>query len=504
MFRVLTLLICTGFLVGCSAEPQTGKVGFELSDLNADVTITVDGDPIKVITIREPFEFPVGKHLLVVEGDAYERIEETIEIRAGEHFDYRIELVAKRSDSRLRHAPDLQPADPAQWVTDSELIATSESESPAPETRTLPGVAAEEVGEKSLSSPGATADDQSNLTARELEHIEWVESVGGIIVKHGRGFEVIFPRGATVADEDFKRFRDLPNLVSLFMSDHRFWNNLDGPELSDEAILQLSGLPKLAIIGFHGAGITDRSLRHLAKFPITQMALEDTSITDEGLFDFRKHSLKVVWFENCSGLTDQGCMQLDLSSAQWLHINRIPITDRFVATLASSKNLSRVNLTDSQVTGAGLQSLGRIDGLNFLYMNRTMVRDRDLAYLHNGNKLIALGLSETGISASGLQYVASNFHSLKDLGATGLALSTDDVIDWSGLPQLDRLLFAGNHIGNRQLKSLEALKKLGRLSISLNAEFFHGDRSGIESFFRALPECAINRMGAFQLLSELP
>lgn len=53
-------------------ESNTGVVPIELSDPNAKVQVEVDGQSIVILAVREPWEFAVGEHELVVSGDGYQ------------------------------------------------------------------------------------------------------------------------------------------------------------------------------------------------------------------------------------------------------------------------------------------------------------------------------------------------------------------------------------------------------------------------------------------------
>ena len=99
------------------------------------------------------------------------------------------------------------------------------------------------------------------MTSREEELATWIESIGGEIIK-GKGVGIIIRKSSRISADDFRKFQDLPNLHTI---------EAEGVSVNDEAIQFLSGLPSLARVRFVSSDITDRSMEHLANFPLDQL-----------------------------------------------------------------------------------------------------------------------------------------------------------------------------------------------------------------------------------------
>ena len=136
--------------------------------------------------------------------------------------------------------------------------------------------------------------------------------------------------------------------------------------------------------------------------------------------------------------------------------------DKDLLGLPANKDLAKIDLTDTEVTGDGLKHLVDFPGLVELTLSNThpgslvslpalprlrllslqgaVVRDDDLAWIGKLTTLEELDLSDTGITGSGFSYFGNLF-------------------------SLRRLLLSGTHLNDSGLKRLPPLPKLQDLAI---------------------------------------
>lgn len=510
MFRFLVCAASACCIFGCSNAPEMGTVPLELSNRHADVKVMIDGEVVDLVGARPSLKLPVGMHSIRVDGERYETIENRFEVVQGQN-----------SPLSLVLAPTTDRIDVADVST---VTIHEESEAAvAPEI-------GKQVGDNERSSPGAIASDESSyqekpkphlltetataessrkrLTGREEELIRWVRSVGGEIMPQNNdfnhGFGIRFDQESRISDDDFRRFKDLPNLHTIHMAGwigtRGIW---EGKITSDEAVLKLERLPRLREVGFKGSHITDRSMEHLAQFPIEVMNILNAGITDEGLARFSRHSIRQLYLFGCRDIGDEGVLTLNFENISGIYLSDSKITDRIAAHLEECDMIYSLGVGGTRISPDSLSVLSSRVEMREISVGGIPFRDEHIRYFTGNTDMANIFAADTELTADGIRQIANSFGKLQFLEIRGLAIPERDVIDWSNLQNLVHLDYQMNHVGNRQLASFTALKNLKSLLISTTPDLLQVSRSAINDFKRKLPECNINGLSADDVFRDL-
>lgn len=146
------------------------------------------------------------------------------------------------------------------------------------------------------------------------------------------------------------------------------------------------------------------------------------------------------------------------------------VTDDFLAELAACRNLQILNLSQNEVTGAGLKHLTRLEQLEDLDLGYTKVRDDDLGTLGEITSLRRLDLSHNRLSGRGLH----GLEPLKNLETICLVATP---------------LRAG---------ALEKLARLPRLTMCNIFGCRHLSRESVEAFRKTKPDCRLFGVGSIE------
>lgn len=489
---------------GCSNAPEMARVSLEFNRPRAGLTIKIDGNRCEMIGAKPTVELAEGNHLLEVSGERYEPVRQQFDVIAGQDNLVRIDLKLKRvvngsnvgelssdpeetdqSGSESQAVVITPPSTPELVSDSSQLTLPDDDHSPDPNT------------------DEHEADEPFELTPREKEVATWVKSVGGTLMK-GDGLGVILRKNAKISDVDFKRFQNLPHLHSLHVRDRYDRFGAGGRHVSDEAILQLENLPALRSVTFGGKNVTDKSLRHLARFPIEELVIFQASITDEGVIDFSKHDLKILTLNECYSVEGAGWDRLDLLQTEELVLRRTSVSDRALEKLRGNTSITVLNVGKTKVSGRVCEVIGQLTTLQRIDVGKTPLADGDLFHLPRLTGLRFLGVGYTKVTADGLQFIASSFKNLTELDVSWLKIDPARVIDWSQLQNLKTLAFYGNTVGDAQLRSFAVMKNLTNLKLEAPANRgWKVTRQGLVDFKAALPKCKINGKNVDELLQSL-
>lgn len=490
MSKQLITLLLAFTCVGCSQQADTGTVPIEISHPYANVSISVDGKPIKVSALRQPFEFPAGEHVLIVEGEGFEKIEETFFVIAGQNPVYRIALRATPQqaltlDEALPGTANDDP-DGDESTASTELIAPAKTDPPeSGETSSA------DEARATTTEPLPENNTTPRLTPREQELAAWAVSIGGQLTE-GPGLGILIPNEASLSENDFRRFRDLPNLHTLIFAGWYGGRLYTGANLTDNSLLQMSELPKLATFGAQGSGITDRSMQHLARFPIVALTINNASITDEGINVFQKHTFLQLNLSGCRGIKGQGLVNLDFSNTNALNFAQTGISDSVLERLIHSPKLASLNMANTEINGTAFRSLESNRVLSHLDIRNTKVNDRALAQLSGIKTLTHVHMNGTAVTVQGLRFLIRTSPDLIQLDLAFLRLPKRETIDWSSLTKLERLDYVANDVGNSQLLAFASLKNLKYLKLTTEPSFFSATQNGLTAFQKAVPDCRIH------------
>ncbi|MEW4486838.1 hypothetical protein AB1L42_02085 [Thalassoglobus sp. JC818] len=145
------------------------------------------------------------------------------------------------------------------------------------------------------------------------------------------------------------------------------------------------------------------------------------------------------------------------------------INDEYLLILPRLSGLQSVLLNETEITDAGLETLGKIETLRNLDLRDCAISNDGLAHLVGLKELRALRLSgksgATTVDDEGMESVGQ-LTNLKALLLDFLWVSGDGLAKLNGLENLEELYLAGTLVGDEDLKQVQQFPKLKKLRIS--------------------------------------
>ncbi len=132
-----------------------------------------------------------------------------------------------------------------------------------------------------------------------------------------------------VTDEGLAHLTGLPQLKGL---------QLIGTKVTDQGLAYLDGLPQLTGLLLDGTQVTDAGLAHLAALTkLRTLYLSNTQVSDSGLaYVAGLPELRMLWLINTPQVTDAGLLRLArLRKLQQLKLNGVYVTDEGIERLRS-------------------------------------------------------------------------------------------------------------------------------------------------------------------------
>jgi len=297
--------------------------------------------------------------------------------------------------------------------------------------------------------------------------------------------------GGTFSDEGLAYIRNLTSLTHL----HLFcfqgeWS------VTDAGLAHLSSLTRLEELEFtHLPGITDAGLVHLKPLrSLKKLKLEWSKITDVGLAQLGEIKL-LESLRLPGGITDTGLAYLAKElKLKELRVSGKQITDEGVKHLATIRSLEYLDLFDTSVTDAGMDSIAQLTNLQNLglhcYPGRRMrngvhllpeagqpgvpLTDAGLAKLAPLKSLKSLYVRNAKITISGLSHLnaLSNLTFLR----IGEIQQDDTGMDISGLTKLEELIIDPAKDSPLRDEDMACLAQLKNLR---NLQFVWPNKNGI-------------------------
>jgi hypothetical protein len=147
------------------------------------------------------------------------------------------------------------------------------------------------------------------------------------------------------------------------------------PDIADNDLAALRGLPNLKHLILDYCPITDAGLRHVGRAPsLLSLSLTRTDVTDAGLAELSG----VIGLEELrldeTAITDAGLVHVaTFPQLRSLSLYRTGVTDAGLASLTGLYFLERLSLDETRVTNRGLRGLARFPYLNELKVWKTHV-----------------------------------------------------------------------------------------------------------------------------------
>jgi hypothetical protein len=209
-------------------------------------------------------------------------------------------------------------------------------------------------------------------TARTFVHPPLADLAVLEKLPHLRGLTI---GGIAGGREGLRRIASLKQLSQLSIA---YWELND-----DEALAELRGLDKLAVLNLTSAGIDGTGLAHLADLPALQdLAVGGSTFSDEGMAALGK-----------------------LTRLKRLSISGDAISDDGLAHVADLWQLEQLNYFDryGQITDRGLAHLARLKRLQDLHLDAVLMTDGTVEQLVRMKQLRNLRLSTGTLSKEGYE-----------------------------------------------------------------------------------------------------
>ena len=222
-----------------------------------------------------------------------------------------------------------------------------------------------------------------NVRELNLYYCDYITDGGVIPLKGWTKLESLNLEGTDVTSRSFEHIANLENLRVLHVGHSR---------VEDEGFENLAPLAKLEEIGFGGNKMSGRALPLLKMLPsLRRVTIGGLQRTDSGLWTV---DLTDFNLDRVAELTD--LEELDLHDSK--------IGDRGLARLEGLENLRRLDLSGTEVGGAGAPALAKFRNLEALRLWRCERAGDDVAAtVSKLPKLETLDLAESGLTDAGLE-----------------------------------------------------------------------------------------------------
>ena len=178
--------------------------------------------------------------------------------------------------------------------------------------------------------------------------------------------------------------------------------------VTDVGLLQLSGLTKMRSLRIWGSQITDEGLKAVKDMKdLRVLSVEDAYVVGPGL----------EYIGGLSKLTELKFFQTYLTPDSLKHLSELKalkklglrlnvgVNDESMKALEGLTELTEIDLSETSVTGIGMESLAKLPKLERLTLWRTKVDDAGVEHLGKINSLKRLSLQKTGITDAGLAHL---------------------------------------------------------------------------------------------------
>lgn len=270
--------------------------------------------------------------------------------------------------------------------------------------------------------------------------------------------------GTKVSDAGLAHLGQLPKLEWLSLGVYD-----EGTDVSDAGLAALGELGSLKHLDLSGTKISDGGLKHLAKLEqLESLSLESTKVTEQGLAYLEPlQSLESLRLYTGSPTTDVGAEHLaKLKSLRQLS-DRLVITDKGVAQLATLPHLERLMLSGATITDVATKHASGMKSLKWLWLQHCPVTDDGMSELAKLESLEFLLLLDTQVTGKGFAHLRG----LPNLRIVAVAFgdhqSTEPLVlaEIGNLEQIDDLRIGGQGLNGNSLRDIAGLLDLEELDL---------------------------------------
>ena len=242
------------------------------------------------------------------------------------------------------------------------------------------------------------------------------------------------------------------------------WLKLDSATIDRGSLGILSTLPNLggvSMLDWLPDAVAIESLVKIKGLEYFELSQIETGADELRRLDVSRMQLLTLVG---SGLHDEVIDHVKgASELRLLELRRAPLTDRIFASLASCRKLDTLILSDTEVTGVGIDALTACP-LVELSMERSRLDDTGAECVGKLKSLKSLDVSETKITAAGLARLVT-LPKLKRLVANNLVLDADAVGTFDFSNSLEVIYFNATDLDDRAIDALLRIKSLYKLSL---------------------------------------
>jgi hypothetical protein len=290
--------------------------------------------------------------------------------------------------------------DAAGWVVEVDYRSTSLTDGDLPELHRLMGLQSLLLAETKITDASiARIAECAKLRSLDLRECAVsnaaMETLSGL--KQLQVLKLASKGGGTTVDDaGMSAIGKMTQLRSLA---------LDYLWISEEGLKQLKELKGLQELYLAQTLVGDEALPVIAGFvDLKRLRLARTQVTGEGLAALESlRKIEDIDLSECSQLTDAGMPSLGkLTTLKRLNLWRDQLSDEGVSHLAGLSNMEWLNLDNTQLTSSGAASLSGMKKLVFLHLGSTGLSNSGLSALEGLTALKDLKVTRTAVTEEGV------------------------------------------------------------------------------------------------------
>jgi hypothetical protein len=212
--------------------------------------------------------------------------------------------------------------------------------------------------------------DVERVRVRE-ERVQRLKQLGATVFTRGDDVIEVNANCTDIADDDLALLSEFTEITDL---------SLEETTITDVGLMHIRNLQKLEWLNLYRARIGDDGLQEVARLKSVQhLPIGDTKVTDAGLAHLS-----------------------DMKQLVYLGLRGNNVTDAGMRHVRGLVRLTGLHLGETKVTGAGLTHLLRLTGLQKLWLDETTISDDAIATLVRLKSLRELHIEETQITSEGV------------------------------------------------------------------------------------------------------
>ncbi len=228
----------------------------------------------------------------------------------------------------------------------------------------------------------------------------------------------VFVSGSTlISDDTLVEIGRLTQLKELY---------LDHNAITDDGLKHLQGLSNLENLDLEGTDITDAGLQYLPTYRLECSGLENTNIDDEGLKTIGKMAALTHLNLSRTDITDAGLKHLSSLN----HLEDLDLSDTQISgcglQLEQSSRLKNLNLRNSHVDDAGLEQIAKLRSIETILLEGSWISDAGLMCFRSMSNLKFANLDSTNVTDAGLQHLKVSKH-IHEIVLPGNSVTYDGV-----------------------------------------------------------------------------